>query len=68
MSEELTEQLQKGSRVTVVITSRRFRGKPMTMHGEIIGESRDGHGWIIKRDDVKTPCAYHKNFCHAERT
>jgi hypothetical protein len=60
----VTVDMKKGDRVTVVITARRPSGKPMTMHGEIIGESRDAHAWIIKRDDVKTPCAYHKTFCH----
>jgi hypothetical protein len=61
----MTDRLKKGDRITVVINRRRG-DKPLPLHGEIIGEARDKHAWIIRRDDVKTPCAYHKDFCHPE--
>jgi hypothetical protein len=58
-------ELQKGDRVTIVIKNPRRGGKEI-LHGVIIGEARDGHAWIVKRDDIKSRQGYHKNICRPE--
>lgn len=54
-------ELKKGDRVIVQVTGRDpFRG-------EITGEGRHGHWWMIRKDGTKTPNGYHKDFCRPEK-
>jgi hypothetical protein len=34
--------------------------------GQIVGETRNGQAWVVKRDLYKEPNAYHKTFCRPE--
>jgi hypothetical protein len=53
-------ELKKGDRVTVKVTNH------AAFNGEITGEGRSGHWWLVRKDGTKTPNGYHKNFCRPE--
>jgi hypothetical protein len=54
-------ELKKGDRVIVKMS----RDDP-AFNGEIVGEGRSGHWWIVLKDGTKTSQGYHKNFCRPE--
>lgn len=64
---ESSTELKIGDRVRVSMRRRRlmYETEPF-WRGQIIGETREGHAWIVRRDLYKTPAAYHKNFCSKE--
>lgn len=64
---ERSTELKIGDRVRVSMRRRRlmYETEPF-WRGQIIGETREGHAWIVRRDLYKTPAAYHKNFCSKE--
>jgi hypothetical protein len=55
-----------GDRVEVH-TYRGHKNVPTIYRGVIVGTARKGEAWIIQRDDIKSPQAFHKDFCHPER-
>lgn len=57
----------KGDRVIVSMRRRRILWETEPFwRGQIVGETRDGGAWIVKRDLYKWPIAYHKSFCLPE--
>lgn len=64
---ESSTELKIGDRVRVSMRRRRlmYETEPF-WRGQIIGETREGHAWIVRRDLYKTPAVYHKNFCSKE--
>lgn len=60
-------ELKKHDRVIVSMRRRRtFRDPENFWRGEIVGESRCGNCWIVKRDNYQSREAYHKDFCSKE--
>lgn len=52
--------LKKSDRVTVKVS-----GRP-AFNGEITGEGRAGHWWMVRKDGTRTPNGYHKTLCRPE--
>lgn len=48
------------------LSQAQTRAMPVELRGRIVGEGRDHHSWIVKRDDTKSPQGFHKDFCHPE--
>ena len=52
--------LKKGDRVIVKLDRR------PAFNGEITGEGRGGHWWMVRKDGTRISNGYHKDFCRPE--
>jgi len=60
-------ELKHGDRVVVTMRRRKIMYETENFwRGQIVGETRDGGAWIVRRDLYKCPTAYHKSFCYRE--
>lgn len=63
----MTRALEKGDRVVVTMRRRKLYWETEPFwRGQIVGESRNGNCWIVKRDLYKCPTAYNKSFVALE--
>jgi len=61
------EELKKGDRVIVTMRRRKIMYETEDFwRGQIVGEARNGHSWIVRRDLYKCPTNYHKSFVFRE--
>lgn len=57
------DELKQGDRVAY-----RVPGRVSFQTGVIVGEARDGHGWMLIKDGTKWPRGIHKSFCQPEKS
>ena len=61
------DDLKKGDRVVVTMRRRKILYETEDFwRGQIVGETRDGVAWVVRRDLYKYPTAYNKSFCFKE--